>query len=183
MARLLGTTVTDIKASRIEVARNAAEQWNAVVVLKGAYTIVAAPSAKLSGTAGATVYVNPFATPVLATAGTGDVLAGTIAGLLAQGLNTFEAAVAGAYVHGLAGQIVGEETGQAGAVAGDLLGRPPWTHRKAAHAHSSVPRGCCAVAQGPSLWQLRVARGSHRGRHWTQVSGLRAPHTLAPAHL
>ncbi len=129
MARLLDLTVADVEANRIEVARRAAKEWNAVVVLKGAYSIIAAPSSERSRVAKASTYINPFATPVLATAGTGDVLAGTIAGFLAQGLSPMEAAVAGAYVHGLAAQIVGEEIGQAGAVAGDLLPKLPLSIR------------------------------------------------------
>jgi hydroxyethylthiazole kinase-like uncharacterized protein yjeF len=117
MARLLDVTVGDVQANRIEVARRAAKEWRAVVVLKGAYSVIASPAG--------TAYINPFATPALATAGTGDVLAGAIAGLLAQGLGPLGAAVVGAYVHGLAGQLVGEELGMAGAAAGDLLVKLP----------------------------------------------------------
>ncbi len=124
MARLLGTSVADVNANRIEVTRQAAQEWNAVVVLKGAYTVIASPDGAAC--------INPFATPALATAGTGDVLAGAIAGLLAQGVSPFEAAVAGAYVHGLAGQMVSEETGLTGAVAGDLLNKLPLSLRRLA---------------------------------------------------
>jgi NAD(P)H-hydrate epimerase len=90
-----------------------AKRWKQVVTLKGAHTIVAAPN-------GRTVII-PFANPGLATAGSGDVLAGAIVGFLAQGLSPFSAAVAGAYLHGLAGDLVRDETGAAGMVAGDLL--------------------------------------------------------------
>lgn len=121
MARLLDATVGDVQANRIEVARRAAKEWQAIVVLKGAYSVIASPEG--------IAYINPFATPALATAGTGDVLAGAIAGLLAQGLEPLEAAVAGAYVHGLAGQLVDEELGRAGAAAGDLLGKLPLSLR------------------------------------------------------
>lgn len=117
MSRLTGTTVADIEANRLTMARQAAQKWGVVVVLKGAYTIIAAPDGHAC--------INPFATPALATAGTGDVLAGAIAGLLAQGLAPFEAAVAGAYLHGLAGQTASQEIGQAGVMAGDLLPRLP----------------------------------------------------------
>ncbi|MBM4428766.1 MAG: NAD(P)H-hydrate dehydratase [Chloroflexi bacterium] len=117
MARLLRCTVADVEANRVEVARRAARQWQTVVVLKGAYSVIASPEGPAC--------INPFASPALATAGTGDVLAGAIAGLLAQGLACFEAAVLGTYLHGLAGQIVGEEMGVAGAVASDLLTRLP----------------------------------------------------------
>jgi len=122
MARLLDTTVAEVQANRIEVARRAAQKWKVVVVLKGAYTIISSPEG--------VAYINPFANPALATAGTGDVLAGAIVGLLAQGLPPLKAAVAGAYVHGLAGQMVSEELGLAGAIAGDLLDRLPLSVRR-----------------------------------------------------
>ncbi len=130
MARLLGTTVKEVQADRIGLARRAAQEWNVVVLLKGAYTVIASPPSERGDTAKGRACINPFATPVLATAGTGDVLAGTIAGLMAQGLPPFEAAVAGAYVHGLAGQMVSEEIGLAGAVAGDLLVKLPLSMRR-----------------------------------------------------
>lgn len=130
MARLLDTTVADVKARRIELARRSAQEWNVVVVLKGAHTIIAAPPSEPSPSLKGRAYISPFANPALATAGTGDVLAGAIVGLLAQGLPPFEAAVAGTYVHGLAGQMVSEEIGLAGAVAGDLLTKLPLSIRR-----------------------------------------------------
>jgi hydroxyethylthiazole kinase-like uncharacterized protein yjeF len=117
MSRLMGIPVAEVEANRLTLALRAAQEWDVVVVLKGAYSIIAAPDGR--------AFINPFATPALATAGTGDVLAGAVAGLLAQGLAPFEAAVAGAYLHGLAGQMVSEEIGVAGVVAGDLLARLP----------------------------------------------------------
>lgn len=117
MARLLKTTPAEVQASRWETAREAARQWNQVVVLKGAFTVTAAPDGRL--------VVNPFANPALATAGSGDVLAGIITGLLAQGLSPQEAAVAGTYVHGLAGELARQAIGPAGVLAGDLLPRLP----------------------------------------------------------
>ena len=117
MSRLMGISVAEVEANRLTLALRAAQEWGVVVVLKGPYTVIAAPDGHAC--------INPFATPALATAGTGDVLAGAVAGLLAQGLAPFEAAVAGAYLHGLAGQMVSEEIGLAGAVAGDLLPRLP----------------------------------------------------------
>ncbi|MBM4467707.1 MAG: NAD(P)H-hydrate dehydratase, partial [Chloroflexi bacterium] len=94
MSRLTGLAVREIEADRLGVARQMAEKWNQVVLLKGAYTVIADP--------GGRVIINPFANPGLATAGSGDVLAGAIVGFLAQGLAPFDAALAGAYVHGLA---------------------------------------------------------------------------------
>jgi len=115
MARLVGEELDRdaILADRWGVARRMAAEWNQVVVLKGAFTVVAAPDDQVA--------VSPFANPGLASGGTGDVLAGTVVGLLAQGLATFEAAVAGVYLHGLAAELVRSELSNAGMVASDLL--------------------------------------------------------------
>ncbi len=117
MATLCGETPRAVQADRTAIARKYAQQWQQVVVLKGARTVVAAPDGRVT--------ILPFATPALATAGTGDVLAGTIVALLAQRLALFDAAVVGAYLHGLAGQMAQREIGEAGPVAGDLLPRLP----------------------------------------------------------
>ena len=122
MATLTGLSRAEIQADRVTVARKFAAQWNQVVVLKGAFTVVASPDGKVT--------MLPFATPALATAGTGDVLAGTIVAMLAQKLKPFDAAVAGAYLHGLAGEIAEKEIGKAGVVAGDLLPRLPEAMRR-----------------------------------------------------
>lgn len=122
MARLCGCSTRDVQADRIGMARARAADWNAVVVLKGAYTVVAAPDGRSA--------VLPFANPALATAGSGDVLAGAIVGALAQGLAPFEAAVLGGYLHGLAGELARQELGDAGVVAGDLLIRLPIAMRQ-----------------------------------------------------
>jgi NAD(P)H-hydrate epimerase len=74
--------------------------------------------------------VLPFANPALAKAGSGDVLAGLIVGLRAQGLGAFEAAVAGAYLHGLAGELARENLGVTGVIAGDLVGYLPLALRE-----------------------------------------------------
>jgi NAD(P)H-hydrate epimerase len=94
-----------------------ARKWHKTVVLKGAYTVVASPDGRLA--------VSPFANPGLASAGTGDVLAGMIAGLMAQGLPAFEAAACGVYVHGKAGEVASGEIGETGMLASDLLPRIP----------------------------------------------------------
>ena len=117
MARLLGALEPPTQAERIPRATGAAAAWNKVTVLKGAYTIVA------SQDGGA--MLSPFANPGLASAGTGDVLAGAIAGLLSQGLSLEQAAALGVYLHGMAGERVARELGTTGMVAGDLLGVLP----------------------------------------------------------
>ncbi|NOZ27149.1 MAG: NAD(P)H-hydrate dehydratase [Chloroflexi bacterium] len=117
MARLCRTGTREVNADRLGVARSCAREWGQVVLLKGAYTIVAAPEGQ--------VRILPFANPGLATGGTGDVLAGAIVGLLAQGLTPFDAAVLGGYLHGLAGELARRDLGETGMVAGDLLSRLP----------------------------------------------------------
>lgn len=96
MARLSGLEISEILRNRWTLVVEKAAEWKAVLVLKGAHTLVASPEGR--------VHVLPFKTDALATAGTGDVLAGIIAGLLAQGIHPYEAAVAGTYIHGMAGQ-------------------------------------------------------------------------------
>ncbi|NQT47534.1 MAG: NAD(P)H-hydrate dehydratase [Chloroflexi bacterium] len=113
MSRLTGLSVQEIQSKRLGVAREAAASWNKTVILKGAHSIVAAPDGR--------TMVNPVANPGLASAGTGDVLAGAIAGMAAQGLSPFDAAVAGVFVHSRAGELVRAELGDAGMVASDLL--------------------------------------------------------------
>ena len=113
MARLCGLSTREVQEQRWELARAKAKEWGHVILLKGAYTVIASPDGQLA--------VLPFANPALATAGSGDVLAGIIVGLLAQGLAPFEAAVCGAFIHGLAGEYARADMGSAGVVAGDLL--------------------------------------------------------------
>ncbi len=122
MARLCGCSTREVQANRIGLAQDKAAAWNAVIVLKGAYTVIAAPDGRVA--------VLPFANPALATAGSGDVLAGAIVGALAQGLAPFDAAVVGGYLHGLAGELARQELGDAGVVAGDLLIRLPLAMRQ-----------------------------------------------------
>lgn len=112
MARLLNSTVEEVQADRVNLAKKAAADWKQVVVLKGAGTIIAAPDGR--------VFISPFSNPALATAGSGDVLAGAITGLLAQGLEPVDAACAGVYLHGLAGELLRKEYGVAGGISGDL---------------------------------------------------------------
>lgn len=114
MARLTGLSTAQINAGRWRMAKEYAALWNLVVVLKGAHTIIAAPDGRAC--------VIPFKTDALGTAGTGDILAGLIAGLRAQGVDAFNSACLGAYIHALAGTIAEETIGSSRAViAGDVL--------------------------------------------------------------
>ena len=117
MARLMACSIAEVEADRVAVAQAQATAWNQVVLLKGAYTVVAAPDGRTA--------IEPFANPGLATAGSGDVLAGTIVALRAQGLGAFEAAATGAYLHGMAGELARRTHGAAGMVAGDVSAHLP----------------------------------------------------------
>ena len=113
MARLRGSTVPDVQRDRVHSAQSAAESWRHIVVLKGACTVVAHPDGRTA--------ISPWVNPGMATGGTGDVLAGLIAGFLAQGMEPFDAACLGVFVHGLAGNIARRATGEVAMVAGDVL--------------------------------------------------------------
>ena len=122
MGRLADEPAASVQQDRIAAALKSAEKWNKVVVLKGAHTVVASPEGG--------AMVSPFANPGLASAGTGDVLAGAIAGLLAQGLDLEDAAALGVYLHGLAGERVRREMGDTGMLASDLLPALPQAVRE-----------------------------------------------------
>ena len=111
MSRLAGTSIAEIQGDRLGHARRLAAACRAVVVLKGARTVVAAPDGIFA--------VSPIDCPALATAGSGDVLSGVIGALLARGLEPFDAAAVGVFVHGAAGLELQGRFGD-GVVAGDL---------------------------------------------------------------
>ncbi len=113
MARLAGVSVDEVQSDRAGIAKKVAQEWHKTIVLKGAYTVIAAPDGQSR--------ISPIANPGLASAGTGDVLTGVIAGLLAQGLSLFDAAALGVYLHGKAGEMVKAKLGDAGMIATDLL--------------------------------------------------------------
>ncbi|MFC1938794.1 NAD(P)H-hydrate dehydratase [Chloroflexota bacterium] len=113
MARLAGVSVAEVQTDRLGIAKSAASTWNKTIVLKGAYTVIATPDGRTR--------TYPVANPGLASAGTGDVLSGVIAGLLAQGLSFFDAASLGVFLHGEAGEMVKVKLGDAGMLASDLL--------------------------------------------------------------
>jgi hydroxyethylthiazole kinase-like uncharacterized protein yjeF len=115
-ARLTGITAGDVGADRVGHARKLASDVQAIVLLKGSRTVIASPDGRIR--------INPTGGPSLATGGTGDVLTGIIAGLVARGLSPLDAATAGAYLHGIAGSLAGREKGE-GATAGDVLSHVP----------------------------------------------------------
>jgi NAD(P)H-hydrate epimerase len=112
LARLLGSSSASIEADRVGAARSAARRLGVIVVLKGAPSVTASP--------GGRVVVNSTGNPGMATVGSGDVLAGVIASLAAQGMAPLEAAVAGVFVHGLAGDMAAVRLGQRSLLAGDI---------------------------------------------------------------
>ncbi|MDD5005894.1 MAG: NAD(P)H-hydrate dehydratase [Candidatus Omnitrophica bacterium] len=113
MARLLDVSPKNIQNKKREVARNFAKEYNLVVVLKGYQTVVADPAGS--------IYVNKTGNSGMSTAGCGDVLSGIIAALLAQGLNSFDAAKYGVYLHGLAGDLAAQEKTQLALIASDII--------------------------------------------------------------
>jgi NAD(P)H-hydrate epimerase len=123
MSRLAGFETAQIQARRVENAREFAQKYQVNLVLKGFRTLTAAPDGR--------VWVNPTGNPGMATGGTGDVLTGMIAGLVAQYANRAisEVAAAAVYLHGLAGDLAAKEMGQASLIAGDLIGALPRAHK------------------------------------------------------
>ncbi len=118
MAALTGLPLAEIQANRVRLAEQYAQAWGHVIVLKGANTVVAEPSGRTS--------VIPVATAALARAGTGDVLAGIIVGLRAQGMGAFDAAVVGAWIHAQAGLQAAQDLGTTASVlASDVLRKVP----------------------------------------------------------
>ncbi len=114
MARLIGKTNADVQADRIGVARELATKHHLIVVLKGSRSLIAAPDG--------TIYVNPTGNAGMATAGSGDVLTGLVAGLLAQSpTDALGATIAGVYLHGLAGDLAADKLGMRSMIASDII--------------------------------------------------------------
>ncbi len=113
MARLLGVSTSEVQADRASAARRAAAASGAVVLLKGHRTLIAEPDGA--------VWVNPTGNPGMASGGSGDVLTGLIAALLAQGYDALTAAQLGAYLHGLAGDLAIRDVAAEALAAGDLI--------------------------------------------------------------
>ena len=113
MARLLGISTAEVQADRTGVACRLAQEIGAVVVLKGHRTLIAAPDG--------TVMENPTGNPGMATGGSGDVLAGIIGSLAAQGMSPYAAATCGVYLHGAAGDAAAARHSQRGMLPTDLI--------------------------------------------------------------
>ena len=113
MARLLNTSASAIKKQRKKVAKSFANNYNSITVLKGWRSIVADGTQRL--------YINSTGNPGMATAGSGDVLTGIIAAFLGQGLDAFNAAKYGVYIHGLAGDLAAKAKGQLSLIASDII--------------------------------------------------------------
>jgi NAD(P)H-hydrate epimerase len=118
MSVLTGLSKEAIQADRLAIARHYSQEWGHVIILKGAFSIIAAPTGDAA--------VIPVASPALARAGTGDVLSGLVVGLRAQGVSAFQAAVASAYIHAQAGLKAAKRLGHTAAVlAGDIVSEIP----------------------------------------------------------
>ncbi len=131
MARLTGLSVPEIQSRRYEVAQDFAIRNQVVLLLKGVRTIIAAPDGRVN--------INSSGCDALASGGSGDVLTGLIAGLVAQGLDGFNAATLGAWLHGRAAEIAAEEYGSAGVIASDLIARLPQSRHELVRCHTEDP--------------------------------------------
>ena len=118
MGRILGISNKDVQNNRIEIAKEFTKQNNVTTVLKGCRTIIATTDGSL--------FINPTGNSGLATGGTGDVLTGMLVGLIAQGVKPDNAAVIGAYIHGLTGDMVAREKGEYSLIATDLMDKLPY---------------------------------------------------------
>lgn len=125
MARLTGYSIEKIEENREAVASEFAQKWGVTVLLKGKGTVIASKRGE--------VHINPSGNRGMASGGMGDVLSGGIGSLMGQGLDGYRAAVLGAFLHGLAGDIAQSELGEFGMIAGDVLKRLP-------HAFSALQR-------------------------------------------
>lgn len=122
MSALTGLSIAEIEKNRIEIARKYAREWQVTLVLKGHHSLIATKNGE--------IWMNFSGNPGMATGGSGDVLSGLIGGLLAQGYSTEDAAKAGVYLHGAAGDIMAKKYGEQGLIAGDLIEGIPKIQKK-----------------------------------------------------
>jgi NAD(P)H-hydrate epimerase len=151
LARLRRTTTAAIQADRLGAAQETAQSCNAVVVLKGAHTIIAEP--------GGTLYINLTGNPGMATAGSGDVLSGMIGTLLGQGYSPSMAARVAVFTHGLAGDLAAATLGERSLIAGDLVETLPGAFQQLAHR----------PARSPASWEHRWLKGGPKAAAATTV--------------
>ena len=152
----MATSVDDDEA-RVAAARDAAAAWQQVVVLKGARTVIAAPDGEVA--------IAPFENPALASGGTGDVLAGAIGALLAQGLPPYAAARLGVYLHGAAGDWVRDRYGDSGLLASDLPEGLAVARKRLAGAGRAT-----AGRQGPRIRFARAPGGDRESLDATRAT-------------
>ncbi|MCK9479908.1 MAG: NAD(P)H-hydrate dehydratase [Firmicutes bacterium] len=129
MSRLTGISPLEIQNNAVAVAKNFACEYNVITVLKGANSIVALPNGD--------IHLNTGGNSGMATAGSGDVLAGIIASFAAQGLALSQAAISGVYIHALSGDCAAEQFGQHGMLASDILNSIPFTLKKIGDTHDN----------------------------------------------
>ena len=122
MARLVGSTVSEVQRDRISTVRHFATTFQVHLVLKGATSVIARPDG--------TVLLNPTGNPGLASGGTGDVLTGAVGAFLARGLEPGDALATGVYLHGLAGDVAAERVGEDPLIAGDVIEALPEAFRR-----------------------------------------------------
>lgn len=118
LSRLLGISIEEIESDRVRYAQITSKKFGVITVLKGANTVISCEEGK--------VYINPTGNPGMATAGSGDVLTGIITSFIGQGIECLDAAVAGVYVHGLAGDLAKYDKGEYGLIATDILEYIPY---------------------------------------------------------
>jgi NAD(P)H-hydrate epimerase len=122
MARLINSTQDVVQTRRVDFAKEFAQKYNVILVLKGFHTVIASPLGLVS--------INPTGNPGMATAGMGDVLTGMISSLVAQGMDLYDAACCGVYLHGLAGDIAKEKYTEYGLIASDVIESIPLAIKK-----------------------------------------------------
>jgi NAD(P)H-hydrate epimerase len=122
LARLIKQDIAFIQKNRIAVAKKTAQELGCILVLKGDKTVITHPSGK--------TLVNPTGNPGMASGGMGDVLTGLIAGLAAQKITPWQAAVLGVYIHGLAGDLAAKDKGEPSLIASDLVEQLPYALQK-----------------------------------------------------